>query len=73
MKIGDKVHWTHYGKNCMTRKEGVIENIEGESALIKCGKRSLWIELIRLRLPDEKSDISLFVEAIAERNRMNNV
>jgi len=72
-KVGDLVSWTHVGKGrivSMQPRQGVIESIEGNNAVIrKSNKRTETVALVKLRKPGQKSQLSEFVEAIVEANK----
>lgn len=73
IKVGDKVHWTHVGGNkrilSVQRREGVIEEIKGDMALIRRGKRLVEVSLVRLRTMAQKSQVTELVEAAREAVR----
>jgi hypothetical protein len=70
IKVGDRVHWTHVGNNkrilSMQRREGVIEEIKGDVALIRRGKRLVEVAVVRLRAMNQKSQVTELVEAVRE-------
>lgn len=64
---GDKVSWTqvsHRGRTIsMKLKHGTVVNVMCETALVKISSgRLIEISLSKLRRPDEKSDITKFIE-----------
>jgi hypothetical protein len=72
MKAGDKVHWTRasQGKRSlsMRRRDGVIVEVDNdrEVALVQCGKKQEWVDIVRLRTVSQPSQVTEFVEAMVE-------
>ena len=71
MKVGDHVHWTHVTCTNQTmtlkRREGVIHRIDGSVAWVKIDRNGYAnVALVRLRMLDEASQITEFVEAMQE-------
>lgn len=69
MKIGNRVSWTHVtqrGKSMtMILRKGVIVSIDdGKATVKKCSGRTEAIDIKRLRLLGQKSQITEFVEAV---------
>lgn len=74
MKPGDKVQWTHVSQRgrelSMTRREGIIETIDGEHAIVRsASNRRTRVALARLRLDGQRGQIDEFVEAVREASR----
>lgn len=74
MNIGDKVSWTHVSQRgrtmSMTLREGVIEQINGAVATVRTpSKRQVIVDIRRLRLEGQESQISEFVGAMRESAR----
>lgn len=74
IQAGDKVHWTKVGKSkktlSMQRMDGVVESVDVETAVVKLKSgRTKEVPVAQLRLPEEKSQITDFVEAVVEENR----
>lgn len=74
MQIGDYVHWTHVSQRgrsiSMTRREGIIEAIDGELAIVRTGKnRQVQVAVARLRLDGQRGQIDEFVGAMREANQ----
>lgn len=75
MNPGDRVHWTHVSQRgrtmSMTLREGVLESIEGDLALVRTGKnRQVRIAVARLWLDGQPSQIDEFVGALREAHRL---
>jgi hypothetical protein len=68
---GDHVSWTHVSSGrktlSMSLREGVVESIGGDFAVIKKKRGRETIALKRLRTKGQQSQIAEFVEAIRER------
>lgn len=74
MHIGDKVEWTHVstgrGSLSMTLREGTIEQIKGDVALVRTpGRRLVEIAVRRLRSEGQESQIGEFVSGMRENAR----
>lgn len=67
-KVGDQVSWSRRrrvnGVIEMTLKEGMVEAIAGDMAVVKCGRSRYHVPLERLRTPGEKSEIQDVIEAM---------
>jgi len=64
---GDKVSWTHVGHSgrtiSMTLKYGTVVNVMCDTALVKISSGKLVeIPLNKLRKPEQKSEITEFIE-----------
>lgn len=74
MQAGDKVEWTHVSSNgrslSMTLREGTIEQIKGDVAVVRTkGRRLVEVAVRRLRSEGQESQISEFVGAMRENAR----
>lgn len=75
MKPGDRVQWTHVSQRgrtmSMSLREGVLESIDGELAIVRTSKnRQVQVALARLRPVNQLSQIDEFVGALREANRL---
>lgn len=73
IKTGDKVHWTHTSRGkrtlSMRRRDGVVESINGDMAIVKCNGRQVEVEVKRLRTESQPSQVTEFVDAMVEASR----
>jgi hypothetical protein len=74
MEIGTKVSWTHVSQRSrtmsMTLREGVIEAVNGSVATIrKPSGRTELVNVRRLRVEGQPSQIGEFVEAVREAHK----
>ncbi len=75
MNPGDKVQWTHTSRRgrvmSMTLKEGVIESIAEDVAIVKAGRnnRRVEIALARLQFRGQRSEIDAVMERVREANQ----
>jgi len=78
IEVGMSVHWTAVGKGrrtlSMTRKEGTVTALDGQVAKVKTRSgRVIEVDVIRLRLMDQPSQITEFVEATVHRFKLRNI
>lgn len=74
MEIGTKVEWTHVstGRRTMSMvlREGTVEGIRGEIAIVRTkGRRLIEVPVRRLRTEGQESQISEFVNGIRDAHR----
>lgn len=74
MQTGDKVSWTHVGGTQrmikMELREGTIEQIKGDTAVVRTkGRRLVEVALRRLRPTGEPSQIDEFVRGMRDAHR----
>lgn len=73
MNVGDKVSWTHVSNRgrtmSMSLREGIVESVKGDRAIVKKKRGRECILVSRLRVTGQKSQISEFVEAVIEATR----
>lgn len=72
MNIGDRVTWTQTSQQrdtlSMTLRTGIIDNIADDVVTIKTARGKEQIALCRLRRPEQKSQITEFVEAMVQHS-----
>lgn len=78
IKIGDKVSWTHVSGSgstvSMKLREGTVTAIDVHGiATVKPSSKakSVQVAISRLRTPRQKSQITEFIEAVKEANRVS--
>ena len=78
IQIGDKVSWTHVSTSSRTismkLREGTVIKINNGIATVKPvarNSRATQVDIRRLRLEGQKSQIMEFVEAVREAHRGN--
>ncbi len=77
IEVGTLVHWTICSLRkrtvSMQRREGKVVAIEGDVAQVKVGRRIVSVELSRLRLTGEQSQIAEFIEGVREAHSFEDV